>query len=140
MVLRLRSGGGPRRARDLVFLVCASGDNPDRVIGQRPLQRLGLVPWRAHPNVALFVRLQDDWHRLHEIRPHPPYADPEKAACRILELAKAIEPVQGRIHIKKINEPFLFKDKGTPAEYGAGLALAIERGWLKMHDSGTFVS
>jgi hypothetical protein len=32
------------------------------------------------------------------------------------------------------------KDKGTPAEYGAGLKLAIERGWLKTHESGTFVT
>ena len=68
------------------------------------------------------------------------YADPEKAARRILEIANAIEPVQGRIHIEKINEPFLFRDRGSPAEYGAGLKLAIERGWLKMHESGTFVT
>jgi hypothetical protein len=69
-----------------------------------------------------------------------PYADPEKAARRILEIANALEPVQGRIHIEKINEPFLFRDRGSPAEYGAGLKLAIERGWLKMHESGTFVT
>jgi hypothetical protein len=37
-----------------------------------------------------------------------PYADPEKAARRILEIANAVEPVQGRIHIEKINEPFLY--------------------------------
>jgi hypothetical protein len=49
-----------------------------------------------------------------------PYADPEKAARRIFEIANAVEPVQSRIHIEKVNEPFLFKDKGTPAEYGAG--------------------
>jgi hypothetical protein len=30
-----------------------------------------------------------------------PYADPEKAARRILEIANAVEPVQGRIHIEK---------------------------------------
>ena len=47
---------------------------------------------------------------------------------------------KGRIHIEKINEPFLFRDRGSPAEYGAGLKLAIERGWLKMHKSGTFVT
>ena len=35
-----------------------------------------------------------------------PYADPEKAARRILELANAVEPIQGRIHIEKINERF----------------------------------
>jgi hypothetical protein len=33
-----------------------------------------------------------------------------------------------------------FRDRGSPAEYGAGLKLAIERGWLKMHESGTFVT
>ena len=69
-----------------------------------------------------------------------PYAEPEKAARRVMELAHAVEPVQdGRIHIEKINGPFLFKDKGSPAEYGAGMKLAIERGWLEMHESGTFV-
>jgi hypothetical protein len=69
-----------------------------------------------------------------------PYADPEKAARRILEIANAVEPIQGRIHIEKINEPFLFRDRGSPAEYGAGLKLVIDRGWLKMHESGTFVT
>lgn len=69
-----------------------------------------------------------------------PYADPEKAARRLMEIASTIEPVQdGRIHIEKINYPFLFQDKATPAEYGAGLNLAIERGWLWMHESGTYV-
>jgi hypothetical protein len=69
-----------------------------------------------------------------------PFADPEKAARRILEIANAVEPVQGRIHIEKINEPFLFRDRGRPTEYGAGLKLAIDRGWLKMQESGTFVT
>jgi len=45
----------------------------------------------------------------------------------------------GRIHIEKINAPFLYRLKGTPAEYKAGLDLAIERGWLVLHDSGTYV-
>ncbi|MCA6108078.1 hypothetical protein [Bradyrhizobium cenepequi] len=69
-----------------------------------------------------------------------PYADPEKAARRIMELAHAVEPVQdGRIHVEKINYPFIFRDRGSPAEYGAGRKLAIERGWLWMHESGTYV-
>ena len=55
-----------------------------------------------------------------------PFADPEKAARRILEIANAVEPIQGRIRIEKINEPFLFRDRGS--EYGAGLKLAIDRG------------
>jgi hypothetical protein len=69
-----------------------------------------------------------------------PYADPEKAARRLLEHAHAFEPIQeGRIYIEKLNGPFLFGDKATPAEYTAGLELAISRGWLKLHESGTFV-
>jgi hypothetical protein len=69
-----------------------------------------------------------------------PFADPGKAARRLLEHAHAFEPVQdGRIYIEKLNGPFLFGDKGTPAEYRAGLEIAIARGWLVMHESGTYV-
>jgi hypothetical protein len=69
-----------------------------------------------------------------------PFADPEKAARKLLELANAVEPVQdGRIRIEKINAPFLFKECGSPAEYGAGLALAIAKGWLWRHEPGTYV-
>ena len=65
---------------------------------------------------------------------------PEKAARKLLEIANATETVQdGRIHIETINAPFLFLEHATPAEYSAGLKLAIERGWLVMHESGTFV-
>jgi hypothetical protein len=47
-----------------------------------------------------------------------PYSDPEKAARRLMEHAQAFEPIQeGRIYIEKMNGPFLFGDKGTPAEY-----------------------
>jgi len=50
--------------------------------------------------------------------PDRPYSDPEKAARKLLEIANAAEAVQdGRIHIEKINDPFLFREKGTPAEY-----------------------
>jgi hypothetical protein len=69
-----------------------------------------------------------------------PFSDPEKAARKLLEIPNAAEAVQdGRIHIEKINGPFLFKEGGSPAEYGAGLKLAIARGWLWMHESGTYV-
>ena len=69
-----------------------------------------------------------------------PFADPDKAARRLLEHAHAFEPIQdGRIYIEKLNGPFLYVDRGSPAEYSAGLKLAIERGWLEMHDSGTYV-
>jgi hypothetical protein len=69
-----------------------------------------------------------------------PYADPEAAARKLLEIANATEAVQdGRIHVEKINGPFLYREGGSPAEYGAGLKLAIDRGWLWMHESGTYV-
>jgi hypothetical protein len=42
----------------------------------------------------------------------------------------------GRIHIEKIEGPFLFAHGGGPAEYGEGLTFAIERGWLWKHESG----
>src|SRR4051812_39850265 len=63
------------------------------------------------------------------------YADSEKAARRLMQHAHAFEIVQdGRIYIEKINGPFLYVDRGTPAEYSAGLKFAIERGWLELHD------
>ena len=59
---------------------------------------------------------------------------------KLIELANAFEPVQdGRIYIEKINGPFLFELKGTPAEYKAGLLRAIKKGWLELHESGTYV-
>jgi len=69
-----------------------------------------------------------------------PYSDPETAARRLLEHARAFQPIQdGRIYIEQINHPFLFGDKATLAEYTAGLKFAVERGWLELHDSGTYV-
>jgi hypothetical protein len=68
-----------------------------------------------------------------------PYADQEAAARKLVEIANTIEPVQdGRIHIEKINTPFL-RAGGSPAEYGAGLEMAIAKGWLWKHESGAFV-
>jgi hypothetical protein len=67
------------------------------------------------------------------------FADPEKAARRILEIDGVEAIKDGRIHVEKINGPFLFRDGGSPAEYDAGLAHAIERGRLEMHRTGTYV-
>jgi hypothetical protein len=45
-----------------------------------------------------------------------PYADPEAAARKLIEIANSVEAVQdGRIHIEKINLPFL-QAGGTPAK------------------------
>jgi hypothetical protein len=69
-----------------------------------------------------------------------PFADPEVAALKIVELANGVETIQdGRIYIEEINGPFLYQLKGTPAEYKAGLDRAIANGWLDLHESGTFV-
>ncbi|WGD55234.1 hypothetical protein QA641_15945 [Bradyrhizobium sp. CB1650] len=69
-----------------------------------------------------------------------PYASPEAAARKLIELAKSVEPVQdGRIHIEKINAPFLYTHKGSGEEFGAGIKHAVERGWLELHESGTYV-
>lgn len=69
-----------------------------------------------------------------------PYADPEKAARKLLEIANATEAVQdGRIHMEPVNRQFLFRDGGSPAEYLASLNFAIDRCWLWQHPSHTFV-
>jgi hypothetical protein len=69
-----------------------------------------------------------------------PYADPEAAARKLIEIANSVEAVQDdRIHIELLNGPMLFELKATPAEYSARLKLAIDRGWLKMHESGSCV-
>jgi hypothetical protein len=69
-----------------------------------------------------------------------PYGDPDAAARKIVELASAIPTIQdGRIYIDEIKGPFLGQLKGTPAEYEAGLRLALDRGWLTMHESQAFV-
>jgi hypothetical protein len=58
-----------------------------------------------------------------------PYGDPDKAARKLVDIANAVEPAQdGRIFIELINWPFLHDQKGNPAEYKAGLDLAIARG------------
>jgi hypothetical protein len=77
---------------------------------------------------------------LDEIRHRSPLRRSRSRGSQAIEIANSVEAVQdGRIHIELINAPFLFDLKGTPAEYGAGLQLAIERGWLEMHESGTYV-
>jgi len=57
-----------------------------------------------------------------------PFSNPDIAARKMVELANAVEAVQdGRIHIEKMNGPMLFELKASPAEYKAGLDLAIEK-------------
>jgi hypothetical protein len=68
------------------------------------------------------------------------FADPEAAARKLIEQANAVEPVRdGRIYIELLNGPFLYQLKGTPAEYKAALDHALAKGWLWLHESGTYV-
>jgi hypothetical protein len=68
------------------------------------------------------------------------YANPEAAARKLVELAASVEPVQdGRIHIEKLNAPFLFTLGGKGSEFGAGIRYAIDKGWIEMHESGTYL-
>ena len=55
-----------------------------------------------------------------------------KADSRLGALARFFSR-PGRIHIEKINGPFL--KVGSAAEYGGGLAYAIARGWLWKHET-----
>jgi len=78
-------------------------------------------------------------NRLMQFSGSRPFSDPEAAARKLIEICNTVEAVQdGRLHIEKINAPFL-QAGGSPEEYGAGLELAISKGWLFKHESGTYV-
>ena len=60
-------------------------------------------------------------------------------ARKLIEIASTIGPVQdGRIYIELVNAPFL-KAGGTHDEYRAGIDRALAKGWLMLHESGTYV-
>lgn len=68
-----------------------------------------------------------------------PFADPDKAARKLVELANTVETIMdGRVLIELINLPFP-REGGSPAEYRAALDRAIAKGWLSKHESGTYV-
>jgi hypothetical protein len=68
-----------------------------------------------------------------------PFADPDAAARKLIEIANSVEAVQdGRIYIERVNEPFLAAG-GNGDQFRAGIARAIALGWLWRHESGTFV-
>jgi hypothetical protein len=79
---------------------------------------------------------QAAWQELAATRSKADY----KAWRKLVEIAAGIEPVlDGRIHIEKINAPFLYSLKASGEEFGAGIRFAIEQGWLELHESGTYV-
>ena len=69
----------------------------------------------------------------------PPFADPDAAARKIVEIANGVEAVQdGRIYIERVNAPFLAVG-GTGDDFRAGIERVIALGWLWLHESGTYV-
>ncbi|MGY4429584.1 hypothetical protein ACVWWO_002061 [Bradyrhizobium sp. F1.13.1] len=60
-------------------------------------------------------------------------------ARELLELAAGVQPINDRIHIEKINYPFLYTLKGKGTGFGAGIRCAVEKGWRELHESGTYV-
>jgi hypothetical protein len=69
-----------------------------------------------------------------------PFADPAKAARRLIEHAMAFQPpLDGWIDIEQLNHPFLFGDKASLAEFRAGMEYALSRSWLELHESGMLV-
>ena len=68
-----------------------------------------------------------------------PFADPDAAARKLIEIANGVEAVQnGRIYIERVNAPFLAVG-GTRDDFRAEIERAIALGWLWLHESGTYV-
>jgi hypothetical protein len=68
-----------------------------------------------------------------------PFADPDAAARKLIEIANSVEAVQdGRILIERVNEPFLAAG-GSGEQFRAGIERVVALGWLWRHESGTYV-
>jgi hypothetical protein len=68
-----------------------------------------------------------------------PFADPDVAARKLVEIANDVEAVQdGRIYIERVNAPFLAAG-GSADDFRAGIERAIALGWLWLHESGTYL-
>jgi hypothetical protein len=68
-----------------------------------------------------------------------PFATPEAAERKLLELANAVEPDHaGRLSVAVINKQF--RDAGgSYEEYRAAVKAAIAHGWITMHPSGGYL-
>jgi hypothetical protein len=68
-----------------------------------------------------------------------PFANPDLAARKLIEIANSVEPAQdGRIYIERVNAPFLVAG-GIGDDFRAGIERAIALGWLSRHESGTYL-
>jgi hypothetical protein len=65
------------------------------------------------------------------------YADPEAAARKLVEIASTIEPVRnGRVYIELVNAPLYIITRARRQIQGR--PRPITRGWLRLHESGTY--
>ncbi|WNV12769.1 hypothetical protein [Tardiphaga sp. 709] len=67
-----------------------------------------------------------------------PYAKPETAAARLLEIAKTLRIDEGRMPIGEWNSTFIWKDKASVEEYTLGRDKLIADGIIKLHECGGF--
>jgi hypothetical protein len=69
-----------------------------------------------------------------------PFATPEAAERKLLELANAVEADHaGRLSVEIINRQFR-EAGGSYEEYGAAVKAAIAHGWITLHPSGAYLS
>jgi hypothetical protein len=64
-----------------------------------------------------------------------PYARPEAAARRLLEIANATDADQGRVDVGQVNIIFL-REGGSPDEYRAGIERLKVEALIELHASG----
>lgn len=70
-----------------------------------------------------------------------PYAQPEAAAARLLEIAKAIgADTRGMIPIGAWNATFLNRDKATAAEYKLGRDQLVAGGLIELGACGRYIT
>jgi hypothetical protein len=69
-----------------------------------------------------------------------PFATPEAAEQKLLEVANAIETHHaGRLSVEVINRQFR-EAGGSYEEYGLAVKAAIAHGWITMHPSGAYLT
>jgi hypothetical protein len=68
-----------------------------------------------------------------------PFATPEAAERKLLELANAVEADHaGRLSVAVINTQFVGAG-GSYEEYGSAVKAAIAHGWITLHPSGAYL-
>ena len=94
------------------------------------LKARSVPPTHPHDDHAAKMKFKED----------RPFATPEAAERKLLELANAIEADHaGRLSVAVINRQF--RDAGgSYEEYGLAVKAAIAHGWITMHPSGGYLS